>query len=114
MTKIKWWGYLHQQKTLQVKLFFSQLDIDEAKQSPFVVSVHGPWVVNSREEALNELRKELKSMSDNTNTNIIEQQQDTIGELKNEIKICRAIIAEHLEINTQQIEQLIKNKIAVS
>ena len=59
MDKIKWWGYLHQQGTLQVKRYFSQRDIDEAKESPFVASVFGPWEVNSREEALNKLRKEL-------------------------------------------------------
>lgn len=55
-----WWGYLHKSGTLQVKRYFEPLDIQEAKESPFVKSVHGPWEVNSREEALAKLREALK------------------------------------------------------
>ena len=54
-----WWGYLHQQGTLQVKRFFSQQDIDEANESPFVKKVHGPWEAENREEAINKLKEAI-------------------------------------------------------
>lgn len=51
-----WWGYLHKEGTLQVKRFFAKRDLEEARESPFVAEVHGPWAVDSREEALAKLR----------------------------------------------------------
>jgi len=60
MEKIKWWGYLHNSGTLHTKRYFSQEDIDEANESPFVQVVFGPWEVNSKEEAENKLRENLK------------------------------------------------------
>lgn len=51
-----WWGYIHENGSLHVKRFFDYEDLSEAKVSPFVRSVHGPWEVNSREEALNKLK----------------------------------------------------------
>lgn len=59
MEKIRWWGYKHRSGTLQVKRYFEPLDIEEALASPFCESVHGPWEVNSREEALKRLQEEL-------------------------------------------------------
>jgi hypothetical protein len=50
-----WWGYLHVDGSLHVKRFFDIKDIEEAVESSFVKSVHGPWEVSSREEALTEL-----------------------------------------------------------
>jgi hypothetical protein len=52
-----WWGYIHENGSLHVKIFFGPEDLSEARESPFVRSVHGPWKVNSREEALDRLRK---------------------------------------------------------
>ena len=60
MEKIKWWGYLHNSGTLHTKRYFSQEDIDEANESPFVQVVFGPWEVNNKEEAENKLRENLK------------------------------------------------------
>jgi hypothetical protein len=46
-----WWGYVHTSGTIQLKRYFSQLDIDEAYESPFVKEVYGPWECQGREEA---------------------------------------------------------------
>ena len=58
---IQWWGYLHKEGTFHVKRFFSQQDIDEAVLSPFVSQVAGPWDCNSREEAIEKLKKDLEA-----------------------------------------------------
>lgn len=52
LNKNLWWGYLHTSGTKQVKRFFSDLDITEAKESSFAVAVFGPIEASSREEAL--------------------------------------------------------------
>jgi len=57
---IKWWGYIHTNKSLHVKRYFSAEDIDEAWDSPFVERVYGPWPADSREDALERLRTEAK------------------------------------------------------
>lgn len=54
---IQWWGYVHMDGSLHVKRYFSELDIEEAEGSPFVLSAHGPWTVDSREEALKKLQE---------------------------------------------------------
>lgn len=54
---IKWWGYLHENGSLQVKRYFGPEDLSEARESPFVQQVFGPWEVDSREEALEKLKK---------------------------------------------------------
>jgi len=54
---IQWWGYVHSNGSLQVKRYFGPEDLSEARESPFVSEVHGPWKVNSREEALEMLKK---------------------------------------------------------
>ena len=51
----KWWGYLHVNGSLQVKIYFDQLDITEAQESPFCEQVAGPWVCENREAALKRL-----------------------------------------------------------
>ena len=48
----QWWGYVHQNGTIQVKRFFSQLDLDEATESPFVYAVYGPFNAGDRDEAI--------------------------------------------------------------
>lgn len=59
MKKNLWWGYKHESGTYQAKLFWSQLDIDEAHESPFCVQVVGPFEVesNDRDEALAIVKK---------------------------------------------------------
>ena len=56
---MKWWGYLHVNKTLQVKRYFDQKDIDEANESPFVEKTFGPIEADDRDMALDLLRKVL-------------------------------------------------------
>jgi len=61
--EILWWGYLHVDGSLQVKRYFSDLDLAEARESPFVESVYGPWVADGREDALNKLKQEIDFLS---------------------------------------------------
>jgi hypothetical protein len=49
----KWWGYIHCNGTIQVKRFFDRRDIDEANESDFVATVHGPFDAVSRQAAIN-------------------------------------------------------------
>lgn len=58
---MKWFGYRHINGTFQVKRALSFLDYQEAKKSPFVARIYGPWDVNSRDEALQMLRKEFRN-----------------------------------------------------
>lgn len=52
MSELLWWGYRHTQKTLQAKRYFSAQDIEEARESPFVAKVYGPFKAQGRDEAL--------------------------------------------------------------
>jgi len=56
MDKLLWWGYVHTNGSIQVKRYFSELDIDEARESPFVKSAYGPWDCKNREEAIAKVR----------------------------------------------------------
>ena len=58
MRKLKFWGYLHISGTIQIKRWFSDLDITEAKQSDFVKYVAGPIETDDFAEA----RKKLTDM----------------------------------------------------
>ena len=55
-----WWGYRHTDGSLHVKRYFDRRDIQEAVDSPFVDSVFGPWECESREEAIEKIRQEVK------------------------------------------------------
>lgn len=55
-----WWGYKHVNGSYQVKIFFSKLDIDEARESPFCDIAIGPFSANSREEALKIVEERTK------------------------------------------------------
>lgn len=48
----KWWGYLHTNGGVQVKRYFDNGDLVEAKKSPFVEKVCGPFMANDRDEAI--------------------------------------------------------------
>lgn len=52
MSKLQWWAYLHTNGTVQVKRFFSRIDLTEAKESDFVQDVMLPFYAEGREDAL--------------------------------------------------------------
>ena len=56
----QWWGYMHTNGKLQVKRFFSQEDIIEARQSDFVEYIVGVVEADSHEEAEELLKKGVK------------------------------------------------------
>lgn len=58
--KIKWWGYLHTNGTIQIKRYFSELDLDDAYESPFVRQIVMPFEADCREEAALIIEKKLK------------------------------------------------------
>ncbi len=58
MEKNKWWGYIHNSGSVHLKRYFSGFDLQEARESPFVKSVHGPWLCQTREEAEQKLKSE--------------------------------------------------------
>jgi flagellar biosynthesis/type III secretory pathway protein FliH len=61
MNNNMWWGYLHQNNTIQVKRWFG--DHEDYKGdcigNPFVQQVVPPFEANSREEAIDIIKKEL-------------------------------------------------------
>jgi len=59
MYKNYWWGYLHTNGSYQVKRYFNKRDIDEALESPFVVSVSGVFLAKNREEAFKILKTKI-------------------------------------------------------
>ena len=56
----KWWGYLHVNGSIKAKRFFDHKDIDEARESDFVLAVS--WVFNAVncEDALIQLEEIFK------------------------------------------------------
>jgi hypothetical protein len=60
--KLDWWGYLHTSGSLHVKRYFGALDTDEARDSPFVEAVAGPFKATGRDEAMAILMERLKVM----------------------------------------------------
>jgi hypothetical protein len=57
--KLLWWGYLHENGSLQVKRYFDPMDIQEANESPFVQVTFGPWDCENRDEAIQKLKRSL-------------------------------------------------------
>ena len=47
-----WWGYRHTEGSLQVKRFFTNEDLVEARSSPFVAAVTGVFQARDRAHAL--------------------------------------------------------------
>lgn len=56
---VQWWGYVHINGSLQVKRYFSTRDLVEARESPFVKSVYGPWEASGRDDAISKLKQEI-------------------------------------------------------
>jgi len=59
MSDLLWWGYRHTEGTLQAKRYFEPLDIQEARESPFVQSAYGPFKAEGRDEALKILEQHV-------------------------------------------------------
>ena len=52
-----WWGYLHANGILQVKRYFDDRDLEEARKSDFVKRVVPPFDAINRDDAIIKLRK---------------------------------------------------------
>ena len=61
--KREWWGYIHTNGHIQVKIYFGALDIQEAIDSPFVKRTFGPFEVGDREEAIKYIEDIIKEES---------------------------------------------------
>lgn len=57
---IKWWGYLHTNGTIQVKRYFDMRDIQEARESVFVLETVGPFEVKDRDAAIFKAKELLR------------------------------------------------------
>ena len=49
--KNMWWGYVHANGSLQVKRYFGVMDLEEAKESPFVKYIVEPFSAEGRDDA---------------------------------------------------------------
>lgn len=53
MTDLFWWGYVHVNGSVQVKRYHDSLmDIEDARDSPFVTRVFSPFKAEDREDAI--------------------------------------------------------------
>lgn len=52
-----WWGYRHANGSYQVKRYFDDRDLEDAHESPFVERVVQPFRAESREQALEIIRR---------------------------------------------------------
>lgn len=50
--KLEWWGYRHTNGNLQAKRYWSDDDLQDADESPFVAKRTHVFLASSREEAL--------------------------------------------------------------
>ena len=57
MNKLKWWGYIHSNGSIQVKRYFGAEDIMEAKESPFCIRTYGPFDATDREDAITIIKR---------------------------------------------------------
>ena len=55
----QWWGYLHEDGSVQAKRFYDQRDIIDANGSPFVDQVVDVFEANDRTEALETVKARL-------------------------------------------------------
>ena len=58
MSKSLWWGYKHVSGTFQAKRYFDKRDTDEAEQSPYCEQIVYPFEAESREEAIDYIKKQ--------------------------------------------------------
>ncbi len=57
MEKKLWWGYIHTNGNIQVKPFMDKRDISDAIQSPFCEEVFAEFEAESRDDAINYIKK---------------------------------------------------------
>ena len=62
MSKLMWWGYLHSNGEIQVKRWFGDHKdyTDDCENNDFVVEVVRPFEAQSREEALEFIKRRLE------------------------------------------------------
>lgn len=53
----EWWGYKHVNGNYQVKRFFDDKDLEEARESPFTSHVSSTFWAKNREDALKHIKK---------------------------------------------------------
>lgn len=58
-----WWGYIHVNGSIQVKVYFSRLDLTEADESPFVAKVYQPFEASGREDAMKIIKMKEEGVS---------------------------------------------------
>ena len=56
----QWWGYKHINGTFHPKRYFSNEDLLEAIESPFVEIISNVFMAEDREDALIKLKQELE------------------------------------------------------
>ena len=61
MDEIKYWGYIHINKTIKIKRYFNNLSIDDANESPFVLYVSS---INSKPKVQEELENMKKNLGE--------------------------------------------------
>jgi hypothetical protein len=61
MNELMWWGYLHQNGSIQVKRWFGDHKdyTTDCEGNDFVVQVVKPFACDSREHAINQIRNQL-------------------------------------------------------
>jgi hypothetical protein len=62
MKQNMWWGYLHQNGTIQVKSWLGDIRdyTDDCYDNPFVIQVVPPFEANTKEEAYTIIKGKLK------------------------------------------------------
>lgn len=54
-----WWGYIHVDKSIHIKRYFNDGDINDARWSPFVEHVFEEFEASSREEAFKYIKEKV-------------------------------------------------------
>ena len=58
--ELQWWGYRHTNGTFHVKRYLDDPgDLQEARESPFVDELTGPFLAANRESAMTHARERL-------------------------------------------------------
>ena len=62
MNDLMWWGYLHQNGTIQCKRWFGDHKdyTDDCEENPFVLIIVSPFKAETREDAINKIAKEIE------------------------------------------------------
>ena len=61
MSELMWWGYLHENGTIQVKRWFGDHKdyTDDCEGNPFVQRIVKPFTASSREQAIEIIKERL-------------------------------------------------------